>query len=681
MPAPSPAELDDGALFRSLFAAYPDALLLVDREGVIRLANPTALDLLGYAADELVGLPVDQLVPDAIRPRHAAYRNAYAAHPRARAMGTQMELVARRKDGSEVMVEIALSPLQDHGLPYVVAAVRSVGDYPRVKQALQRARYAEYLAQFGRQAVEARGSHQLLELVPAIAAQALQVEMAKILLLESNGEEFRIASGVGLLDEEVVGQHIANEPGSPSGHVVTHGEPVLMADYATEKRFRIPAHYIKAGMVCELSVPLSDRGRTIGTLAVRSRTPQRFGDDEVRFLESLSSLLATVLQRTSSEEALNHAQRLETVGQLTGGVAHDFNNLLTVISGNLQVLEEAPAYANDAMVQQLVGAASRAARRGAELTSKLLAFSRRQVLQPLVVDTAALLRSLTDMLRRTLDQRIVITLEAQELLCMADPVQLESALLNIAINARDAMPQGGTIGFACETRPSLPSEPGAERGPSLPDGYVVITIADNGVGMPEAVREHVFEPFFTTKEAGRGTGLGLATVYGFARQSRGAVALRSTPGVGTTVMLYLPRVDEKGTGDEELAHAQPGHVPPGLRVLLVEDDVEVRRVIEAFLQSMACKVVACADAEHALQVLDAATPFGLLLTDVVLGAGLRGTDLAEIVRARHADLPVLLMSGYSNELLDDPSDWDLLRKPCTRGELESAMARVLNAAR
>ena len=453
---------------------------------------------------------------------------------------------------------------------------------------------------------------------------------------------------------------------------------MLVSDDGPAGSFALAAPYRTAGFVCELSVPLSDRGRTLGALVVRSRTSRRFGEDEMRFLEVLSSMLATVLQRSSSEEALQHAQRLETVGQLTGGVAHDFNNLLTVISGNLQVLEDAPAYAQDPLVQQVVDAAARATRRGAELTAKLLAFSRRQVLQPMVLDTSALLHSLTDMLRRTLDQRLTITLDAQAVYCLADPGQLESALLNVAINARDAMPQGGTLAITCRAVDALLAVSSPE-GPSVPAarGYVAIAISDTGTGMPEAIRERAFEPFFTTKEAGRGTGLGLSTVYGFATQSGGTVALDSSPGAGTTVTLYLPRVDAPAAPSAAPEGARPGQLPPGLRVLLVEDDAEVRQVVQAFLAAMGCEVLACASAEDALVVLDSDTPVNLLLSDVVLGAGMRGTELAEVARVQLPGLPVLLMSGYSSDLLDGQHEWELLPKPYTRAALEQAMLRAL----
>ena len=208
-PAPAlPPGTDAPAVFRSLFFAYPDSMLLVDRAGVIVLANPSAAELLGYSVDELSGLNVDALVPDGIRPRHASYREAYSHAPRARPMGTQMELVAKRKDGSEVMVEIALSPLQSHGVPLVVAAIRGIGAYPRVKQAMQRARYSDHLAQLGRLAVDARDPQEVVDQVPAIAAIALEVDVARVFLLDGDHRALRVASGVGTVAGEQVGARI-----------------------------------------------------------------------------------------------------------------------------------------------------------------------------------------------------------------------------------------------------------------------------------------------------------------------------------------------------------------------------------------------------------------------------------------------------------------------------------------
>lgn len=680
-----PSGIDEHTVFRSLFVAYPDSLLLVDQSGRIVLANPSAATLLGYIMDELVGLEVDALVPQSIRPRHASYRAAYGHAPRPRPMGTQMDLVARRKDGSEVMVEIALSPLQSHGLPFVVAAIRDIGAYPRVKQALQRAHYSEHVAQLGRLAADSRDPQTVVDQVPAIAAAALQVDIATVFLLESNRLEFRVASAVGQMPGEEPGAHVPYRLDTSIGHLLSLGQPVVVDDYRSERRFTVPQVYLDMGLTSALGVPLYDRGRMVGGLVVRSREPKRFGDDEVRFLESLSSLLATCLQRAQTEEALNHAQRLESVGQLTGGIAHDFNNLLTVIQGNLQVLEELPTLAHDAYGQQLVAAATRATKRGAELTGKLLAFSRRQVLQPHAVDVSVLLHSLSDMLRRTLDQRIGIEVDAPPSCppVLADPGQLESALLNIAINARDAMPEGGTLRFRGEACSALPGKVRHElNDPSAADErFVAISISDTGAGMAEEVQERAFEPFFTTKEAGRGTGLGLSTVYGFVKQSKGAIALASAPGAGTTVTLYLPR---PWHADESAAEETGSDtVPEGLKVLLVEDDAQVRRVVQTFLGALHCHVTAAASGEQALLALGPAASFDLLLSDIALGSGMRGTDLAAEAQRRFPQLAVLLMSGFSAELLDAdreaPPAWELLRKPYTRADLARAIAKVLSS--
>ena len=678
-----PPDLDAQNVFRTLFAAYPDALIVTDAAGTVVLANPSAAALLGYAVEELVGLPVDALVPDGVRPRHASYRQAYEGNPKPRPMGTQMELTAKRRDGSEVMVEIALSPLQDHGLPLVVAAIRDIAAYPRMKQALRRARFSDHLSQLGRLAVDARDPQTLLQQVPLIATQALEVEMAVVLLLEPNRLEFRVHAGVGLIEGEALGNHVPNLPDTPAGFVLEQGRPVVVANYRDEVRFCVPRAYFDAGLASGLSVPLLDRGAAIGVLKVRSREPRLFDADEIRFLESLSNLLATSLQRAETEEALNHAQRLESVGQLTGGIAHDFNNLLTVIQGNLQVLEELPVLASDSHAQQLVGAAARAARRGAELTSKLLAFSRRQVLRPSPVDVGGLLNSLADMLRRTLDQRIRIEVDAAPACptVLADPGQLESAMLNIAINARDAMPEGGTLRFRAEPCRALPDQVRSELDdPGAPaDGFVAISIADTGSGMSGEVRERAFEPFFTTKEVGRGTGLGLSTVYGFVKQSKGAIALDSAPGLGTTLTLFIPHALR---AEEPADHEAVGErIHAGLEVLLVEDDAEVRKIVHTFLDALGCRVSVAANGEQALLALDPDSGFELLLTDIALGSGMRGTQLASEAQGRLPGLSVLLMSGYSSELLqadrDSPPGWELLRKPFSRQELARAIIRVL----
>jgi PAS domain S-box-containing protein len=674
--------IDEQSVFRSLHAAYPDALLIVDGAGTIVMTNEAAETLLGYTSFELVGMSVDELVPDAIRSRHASYRQAYAQSPRARPMGTQMDLVAKRKDGSEVMVEIALSPLQARGLPLVVAAIRDIGTYPRVKQALLRARYAETLAQVGRDAVDARDPQVLLDRAPAIAVQTLDAAAAMVLLLTADRQSFRVASSAGELVDRVGSPPLATTPDTTSGFALSQGKPVIVADWHAEQRLAAPPGWTQAGVASALLVPLSDRGRQIGVIEILSTQRSRFGDDEVRFIESLSSLLVANLQRAQSEEALNHAQRLESVGQLTGGIAHDFNNLLTVIQGNLQVLNERPVH-SDTQSQNLIGAAMRAAKRGAELTGQLLAFSRRQVLRPSEVDVSAMLRSLSGMLHRTLDQRIKIEVSADaSAVVRADAGQLESALLNVAINGRDAMPEGGTLRFASRTLAELPEAIRRDLDADAPADvpFVAISVQDTGTGMTDEIKERAFEPFFTTKSTGRGTGLGLSTVYGFAKQSKGTVAIDTQPGAGTTVTLYIPSAQDRahaGVDAAELAAT----IPPGLSVLMVEDDAEVRAVVTAFLDALGCRTTPCSSAEDALMVLSQRSDFDVLLSDISLGAGMRGTELAAIAQRQVPRLAVLLMSGYSAELLEadsiSPASWELLRKPYSREELRNALARVL----
>ncbi|MGE0803285.1 MAG: ATP-binding protein [Lautropia sp.] len=733
--------MTERTLFEGLFGAYPDALIVSDAGGRIVLANQAAAMLLDYTIEELTGMPVDRLVPQSARERHARYRAGYALDPRPRPMGTKNELAALKRDGSEVVVEIALSPLTHRGEAYTVAAIRAISEFPRVKEALKRARRSEHLAQLGRLAADTRDPTSLLERVPALAADALEAAASRVLLLEPDGLSLRVAAGTATVPGQVVGSVIPAAAAPLAAAVFAGGQAIVVDDFGSHDQTPAAAGFVAVGLQSGLSVPLFDRGRIIGTLSVVATRSGHFGQAETHFLESLSSLLATALQRAASEDALNHAQRLETVGQLTGGIAHDFNNLLTIIQGNLQMLEDLPSVAADADALEMVGAASRAASRGAELTGKLLAFSRRQMLRPAATDLAPMLRSLADMLSRTVDRRIALTLDcpADGLHAFVDAARMESAVLNIAINARDAMPDGGALSIRAwrtDGLPdkALPADHAAADG--MPRRYVAIAIRDNGTGMSDDVKERAFEPFFTTKPVGRGTGLGLSTVYGFVTQSQGAIRLDSQLGVGTTITLYLPyrapaarpRPDSgslagavpaatpggaapgtlspgtlspgtlsPGIGSTAItaaagataAAAEPAAspasaltpLPPGLRVMLVEDDRDVGAVTRGFLEALGCRVIVAPTGEQALSALERDPRCDLLLTDVVLGAGLRGTELAREVMRRFPGVAALLMSGYSPDLLGPDAaaaaQFGLLAKPFDRTELHAAVLRAL----
>jgi PAS domain S-box-containing protein len=678
----------DASIFEAMFESAPDALLLVNAAGAIVRANAPAEAMLGYGRGELAGCPVDQLVPAAARAHHAQLRRSYAAQPTARPMGVRAELAAVRRDGREIPVEVALSPLVAAGRSFTLAAVRDVSAYPRVQQALERARYSALVARFAQAAMDAREPQPLVGAACAAVAEALAASTCVVFLLEPSGEALRVAGGSGLLADEPLGARVPNRSDTPAGFVVGQGAPVVVADYAVERRFVVPAGYLEAGLRSALAVPLSDRGRIVGALAARSRGQIKAGDDELRFVQAVAGMLATVLLRLQTEDWLAHAQRLDSLGQLTGGVAHDFNNLLTVILGNLQLLAERTETPELAALRAPVAAAARAARRGAELTARLLAFSRRQVLQPTRVDVGRLLHGLAGVLRRTLDERIALEVDApaEGPSCRADLAQLEGAVLNLAINARDAMPEGGTLHLAAREVAALPAEV-ARAWPALAAGaYVELTVRDDGTGMSDEVRARAFEPFFTTKETGRGTGLGLSSVYGFVQQSQGAISLVSAPGYGTTLTLHLP------AWQGERAPATPAgagaRARQRLRVLLVEDDPEVRSVVRGYLEAAAAdspalaeRVHECVSVEEALACLERdAAAWDLVLSDIVLGAGLRGTDLAAQVQRRWPRLPILLMTGYASQAGGTAQRWSTLAKPFERRALAAAIDQLVGSA-
>ncbi|MCC5795156.1 MAG: PAS domain-containing protein [Chromatiales bacterium] len=402
-------------------------------------------------------------------------------------------------------------------------------------------------------------------------------------------------------------------------------------------------------------------------------------DDQGGAVRMLGSVI-DISERLRLEESLRQAQKLEAVGQLTGGVAHDFNNLLTVILGNAELLGE--RLAREPALRDLATTVMAAATRGAELTQRLLAFARRQPLEPRAVDLNRLVAGMESLLRRALSENIEIEFVRAGGLWVAeiDPAQLESALLNLAINARDAMPDGGRL--TIETgNAKLDESYAAMEHDITPGQYVMISVTDSGSGMDAETRGRAFDPFFTTKPAGKGSGLGLSMVYGFAKQSHGHVRIYSEPGEGTAVKLYLPRaqgmtIAAQQAADDTMAKGGCEHI------LVVEDDRLVREHLVAQLRQLGYQVSSAADGQQALDLLKQEADTALLFTDVVMPGGMNGRELAEAARALRPGLKVLFTSGYTENAIIHQGRLDvgvqLLSKPYRRQELAAKVRKVLD---
>ncbi|WP_337876807.1 ATP-binding protein [Elioraea sp.] len=386
-----------------------------------------------------------------------------------------------------------------------------------------------------------------------------------------------------------------------------------------------------------------------------------------------------VSDRRQLEAQLHQSQKLEALGQLTGGIAHDFNNLLTVMLGSAETL--ADALGHDPELRSIAETAMQAAQRGAELTASLLAFARKQPLAPRPTDLNALLARTQSLLRRSLGEQIEIRLVLRDGVwpAMVDPAQLESAVLNLCVNARDAMPRGGRL--TIETANVVFDAADAAREQEVaPGDYAMIAVSDTGIGMTPEVLARAVEPFFSTKEQGRGTGLGLSMVWGFVKQSRGHLRICSERGHGTTVTLYLPRV----AADDQASATAPAAAPRGgsETILLVEDDPLVREHVAGQLGALGYRVLRAADGPEALALLEHERGIDLLFTDVVMPGGLNGRDLADLARARQPGLRVLFTSGYAEEAIVHHGRLDpdvlLLNKPYRRDELASRVRAALD---
>ncbi|PZW67168.1 PAS domain S-box-containing protein [Pseudomonas sp. URMO17WK12:I1] len=388
-----------------------------------------------------------------------------------------------------------------------------------------------------------------------------------------------------------------------------------------------------------------------------------------------------VLQRIQAEEQLRQAQKMEAIGQLTGGIAHDFNNLLAGILGSLELIQRKLPANDHPQLARFVDAAIASANRGASLTHRLLAFARRQSLDLRPVQVNTLVCALEDLLVRTLGEQIALEIQLADDLwpTRSDGHQLENALINLAINARDAMPDGGTLRI--ETRNTQLGESEAHHHQVPPGDYLRVSVSDTGCGMPEEIIRHAFEPFFTTKPIGQGTGLGLSMVYGFVKQTGGYLHLESQVGRGTTLNLYLPRLP-LAPAEQQVDDRRDAPRGSGERILVVEDDQVVRMLMIEVLEELGYQLIQASDAQSALGLLEQHAPLDLLLTDVGL-PGMNGRQLADAARQRQPGLKVLFATGYAEgaELRDGylGKDMDMIAKPFSFESLASKLKAMLGA--
>ncbi|MDP1027737.1 PAS domain-containing protein [Sphingomonas sp. KR1UV-12] len=415
-------------------------------------------------------------------------------------------------------------------------------------------------------------------------------------------------------------------------------------------------------------------------------TMQREAEEELerRVAERTVALELEMERRASAETALRQSQKMEAVGQLTGGIAHDFNNMLTGVIGAMDIMRRRLADGRTDDLNRFMDAATQSAQRAAALTARLLAFSRRQSLDIRATDIGALLTSLQDLLQRSVREDIVLRVVQGTDLPKAttDANQLENAILNLVINARDAMPEGGTL--TVETSVVVLDEAYvATRGDAAPGRYVMVAVSDTGVGIAPDVLERIFEPFFSTKPMGEGTGLGLSMVYGFARQSGGQVRVHSQVGQGTSVKLFLPVAadDEQGANPPEAPAAIEGR---GETVLLVEDDSSVRLLVRAVLEELRYRIIEAGDAGEAVPVLASDRHIDLMISDVGL-PGMNGRQLAEIARRHRPDLPILFVTGYAENAAIRSgflgTNMSMITKPFTIDTLSAKIAEMMPADR
>ena len=626
--------LPGGALSELLDAA-PDGIVMAGVDGRIQYVNKAAEELFGYKRDELIGVVVERLIPGRLRGRHVSDRTAYAEHPRTRPMGPGLRLQGLRNDGSEVPVQISLAPMSVDGTHSIVAIVRDATEGRKLEE--ERLRYAH--------------AHAVEEIVGALDA----------IVWESTMPDRESLTYLGGREEMLLGYPRSQwlEPGFWMSLV--HPDDRLAALTLVEA-----AHQAENFELLYRMIAADGTVREVRDIV----TVMRGDDGEV---QRLRGVITDITERQEIASRLNQAQKMEAVGQLAGGIAHDFNNLLTIVSGYARRLAARAdlASAHEDLDQILI-----ASDRAAQLTRQLLAFARRGHTTASLLDVSALVSELEPMLRRLLAADIVFDFRLQAGLpqVLMDRTGLEQILMNLMLNASDAMPAGGTLRVSSESR-TVSSDEAALHGRG-PGPYVELAVADTGTGMSPQTVERIFEPFFSTKGDG-GTGMGLATVYGTVDQANGWIDVQSTVGKGTTFLVMLPAAGEPTEAVDPADDPRP-------TLLLVEDEPALRTLVVTMLEEQGYTVLQAGNGLDAIAVAERHRgEIDLLLTDVVMPR-LSGPELASKLRGLRPGLEVLFMSGYNDSRLVtcgvEEAKVNLLVKPFTPDQLVRRVSELIGDA-
>ncbi len=652
-PGSSPGQtVFDTIVSPEFIESVPDALVAVDEAGKIVQVNSQTEAMFGYSKAELIGNGIEMLVPSRYRQRHEKHRESFVGQPKIRRMGAGLDLYGTRRDGSEFPVEISLSPVpSDQGM-LVLSAIRDITDRKNIENEL-RAAHEELSRRTSQQLSEYR--NQLASIVDSSEDAIIGKTLDGIITAWNKGAEHIY----GYTAEEMLGK--------PISKIVPPDRPDEIPRILEKiKRGQRIEHYE--------SVRVTKDGRHLNISLSISPIREHTGK-----IVGASVIARDITDQKRAEEQFRQAQKMEAVGRLAGGVAHDFNNILGIITACTELLRSRlPATTPPAYLENI----TKAAERGATLTRQLLAFSRKQVVQPTVLNLNERLKEVVKLLRPLMgdDVEIVLNAKSQPAFLEADSGQLDQIVLNLAVNARDAMPRGGKL--ILESSVVEFDESLAQQHPPLTHGqYVCLAVSDTGTGMDEATRSRIFEPFFTTKEVGKGTGLGLSTVYGIVQQAGGHIWVYSEPGRGTTFRLYFPSVAHK-IGEVSAVETEPV-VPAahGTTILLVEDDEMMRVLTRQMLEEHGYLVLEAEGGQAALDLLGSNHPgIDLMITDVVM-RGMSGPQLVAKMHEAHPQIRVVYTSGYTGELIsqsDVLQPWiQLLEKPYTRAALLKTIHRAL----